>query len=290
MGATGGCHGVMWGDAILLLVGGAAGCIAPYFLRFQWIVDHSKYFMLCVFLMEAIYYQMADGGFSGSKMANTSGAITFLMTVVIAIADTFLPSNWSSNQGEGEGGNENPDQSPSETPKDAKGFLAALGNFRLFTLIFVLLVWCCLMMRGMSYGAAIGSSYHWWKDTKCLICPMFQDLFHYFTIIFTYGMYIMNDQPAPWLYFVCTIPMVVLPFISTIIAFYVHKPTKSMSDAKGIFNSLLSGALIYVGFKMFFMFQSTVSSQGMMDKLITCGVLAFGYLWMLFVCNINSMN
>lgn len=295
---------VVWGDAVLLLIGGSIGLVLAYFLRLQPLVTFSKGFIVIVFIMEAIYFALSNAIFMKSRLFNTQGAIALLMFILIAVIDMFLPAKWAASQGnkENQTNEENADQSPEEkeeTQAEAEaqeattnttGIVSDLANFRLFTLVLSILVWFCLMMRGMVSGASLGSTYKLFKESKTVINPMFQDFFHYLTLIYCNGMYILNDSPPMWFFFAITAPMVVLPFFSTFIAFYVAKPTIAMNDAIGVFNCFLAGALIYISFKMFFNHHENLAGLGMKDKFINLGIIVFAFLWKLLILNINQMN
>lgn len=308
---------VIWGDAFLILIGGALGLLLAYFLRLQILVTYSKGFIVIVFIMDSLYYAMRGSYFIESELFNTTTAISLMMFLVFAVLDAFLPSKWAANQDSStrageqsettqnenaeqrpEDNIENPDQSPAEspeqqTPKKAKslsGFVSDVVNFRLFTMILSILAWLAFMMRGMAYGASLGFNHDIYPNYKTIINPIFQDFFHYFTLIYCLGMYIMNDSPPLWMYFVLTVPMAVLPFFSTFIAYYVANPTISMSNADGVFNCFLIGILLYISFRLFFINQTNLTGMCLKDKIINLAIITIGFFWMLFVLNINQMN
>lgn len=127
---------VIWGDAFLILIGGALGLLLAYFLRLRVLVTFSKGFVVIVFMMDALYYAMRSSYFIESRLFNTTTTVSLMMFIVFAVLDAFLPAKWAASQDSSTRGGEqsettanenaeqqqednveNPDQSPAESPE-----------------------------------------------------------------------------------------------------------------------------------------------------------------------------
>lgn len=280
MAATASQSTILWATAIVVLVLNGAVMVIPIFIHSPIIQNLIKPFSTAVFMMEALFYLFPFGLYyiTGSKLSETGAVITVLFIVVFAILDTLLPDKSQGEQGA-------QDQQEDHTPEGGKPSLNNMGNFRIITAIYVVIMWITYMMDGMIFAC-------WRKgEGKDRINEIFYYIFRLPTLQYVYGMYVNNDAPPMWLYLVYMIPQAVLWPISAIISFYVHDPNGDMSNCYACFCAIFAGALLYMTFRMMYQFQQFFKDEGDTKNKIVQGVaIAVGFLWMVFVKGILSMN
>lgn len=273
---------LLWLSFILVLVVNAAALAVPIFIHSPIIQNLIKPFSTAVFMMEALFF-LFPSGMSGydSKIHQTGSIITVLFIVVFAILDIFLP-----NKNGGEEQQEQVDQQEDHKPEGGKPSLDNMGNFKIITAIYVVIMWITYMMDGIvNFADAKG-------DYKTPINPAFHWMFRFGTLQYVYGMFVNNDAPPLWLYLVYMIPQAVLWPISALIAYYAHNGVNSsMASCFHCFCAIFAGALMYMSFRMMYQFQQFFKDEGDTKNKIIQGVaIAIGFLWMIFIEGINSMN
>lgn len=273
--------GYLWLTAILVLVGNAAGLVAPIFIHSPIIQNLIKPFTCSVFLMEGIFFLLPGCTcLTGSKLANSGSAVCVLFIVVFAMLDNFLPDR---NGGQAE--NDQEENQADHKPEGGKPSLDNVGNMRYITIIYVVIAWLTYMMLGIV-------SFTYLKyEKRVYVNGAFVFFFRLATIQYVFGMYVMNDAPPLWLYLVYMIPQAVLFPISAIIAYYVNKPKTDMWKANDCFSCFMAGVFLYCGFRMMYQFQQFFKDEGdMKNKIIQAVTLAVGYLWMIFIMGIDNMG
>ncbi|KAK8865295.1 hypothetical protein M9Y10_010835 [Tritrichomonas musculus] len=268
----------LWLAVVLVLVVNAVMLIIPIFINSGVVQNLIKPFTVSVFLMEGIFYLLPAGvgGYSGSDLRDTGYMICVLFVVVFAILDNLLSS--------GKTGTENEQQEQQDS--SSKG---GSGSFNFMTLIYIVIIWITYMMIGMNLtcGLKPGKGYEY----KILINPLFVYIFRLGTIQYVYGMYVWNEGPPLWLYLVYMIPQALLWPLAALISYYHHKCTSDMGNCKMCFCAILAGALCYMGFRMMYQFQQYFKSSGDTKNKIIQGVtMAVGFLWMVFIKGIYTMN
>ena len=235
--------------------------------------------------MEALMFSYPGTFHSKYGDNQTSAIVTVLFVVFFLLLDIFLPNN----QGGGEGNGEQQDNQENAKP-DTDGKTPNVDDVKsmnFMVAINFIIIWIAYMMEGMCESA-------YWKyirDQKRVpINILFRQIFRMATLQYVYGMYAMSSNPPFWLYLVLLLPQAILYSISLIISYYVNDPTTAMYECRGCFKCILTGSLLYMGFKMLYEFQNFFRSEpDLKNKLIQGGVLALGYLWMIFVAGIDHM-
>ena len=295
--------------AIVLAVNVAVMCI-PVFIKQDRVKNLIKPFTTAIFMMEGIFFLLPNGinGYD-SRLINTGSAICVLFVVFFAMLDNFLPKAPNAKESDNNNGQEqdnvdhNVDQQsiPNEShennleqeaqeqntskPKGGKPSLDNMGNFKYLTAIYVIIMWCTYMMDGMDYFAGMKDTY----DRP--INALFVYIFRLGTLQYVYGMFVMNDEPPRWLYFLYMVPQAFLWPLSAVVAFYVDSPTSSMHTCTHCFAAIMAGALLYMGFRMMYQFQQAFKDEKETKNRIIQGVtLAIGYLWFCLVGGIWTMN
>lgn len=268
----------LWLNIVLVLVINVVMLIIPIFINSGVVQNLIKPFTTSVFLMEGIFFLLPAGvgGYSGSELRDTGYMICVLFVVVFAILDNLLSS--------GKSGTENEQQEQKES--SSKG---GSGSFNIMTLIYVIIIWITYMMIGMTLSCGMKP----YKDYeyKVLINPLFVYIFRLGTVQYVYGMYVWNEGPPLWLYLVYMIPQAILWPLAVLISYYDNHCTADMSNCKMCFCAILAGALCYMGFRMMYQFQQYFKSSGDTKNKIIQGVtMAVGFLWMVFIKGIYSMN
>ena len=303
---------LLWLCVVLVLVVNLAVMCIPVFIKQDVVKNLIKPFTTAVFMMEGIYFLLPDGiGGYDSRLPSTGSAICVLFIVVFAMLENFLPEAPNSkgsdnnNQNDQDNGNvdHNVDQQslPNETsqnssaqpqkeqntskPEGGKPSLDNMGDFKYLTAIYVVIMWCTYMMDGMDYFAGMKDGWH------RAINPLFQYIFRLGTLQYVYGMFVMNDNPPKWLYYLYMVPQACLWPIASLISFYVDSPTTSMHSCAHCFAAIFAGALLYMGFRMMYQFQQAFKDDTDTKNRIIQGVtLAVGYLWFCFIGGIATMN
>ena len=303
MPSYGDAAGVMWGKAIVTLVGNIGISFVPAFVRHPIFGMFIQPLTTIVFLMEALMFLLpVAGNFPNSEYGGyTGGLICVLFVVVCAILECFLPG--SNSTGEKGGDPNKPAQSDDqvdaskvkekptiEGPKGGKPDVHNMGNFQIFTAIVVVIMWITYLVWGIVQEASIG---RWWDsnhNAEDSINSVFETFFRFLTLQFVFGMWVMKDSPPTWLYFVYMMPLAVLNPLGMIISFYVHKPTNAMYECSSCFHAIFAGVLCYIGFRMMFTFQDRLKSEGVLkNQIIQIVILSIGFLWEVFVKGIAFM-
>ena len=295
---------LLWLCVVLVLVVNLAVMCIPVFIKQDVVRNLIKPFMTAIFMMEGIYFLLPDGiGGYDSRLINTGSAICVLFIVVFAMLENFLPEAPNSKGGDGNNNNDqengnvdhNVDQQslPNETsqqqntsqPSGGKPSLDNMGDFKYLTAIYVIIMWCTYMMDGMNFFAGMKDG---WKQP---INGLFVYIFRLGTLQYVYGMLVMHDNPPKWLYYLYMVPQAILWPLASLISFYVHKPTSSMSSCAHCFAAIFAGAILYMGFRMMYQFQQAFKDDSDTKNRIIQGVtLAVGYLWFCFIGGIWTMN
>ena len=163
-----------------------------------------------------------------------------------------------------------------------------LNSIKFMTLLFVLCMWITYLGEGITDHSS-------WRYNRFLerkvINYLFYRLFAYATYQYIYGMFVLNDNPPKWLYFFYMIPTAVLYPLSSVISYYVGQKG-SFYLCSALSWSIMFHALIsYFAFKMLFQFVNSCKEEGeLKNKIISIGVFAVGFLWLVFVKGIQTMG
>ncbi|OHS96226.1 hypothetical protein TRFO_37638 [Tritrichomonas foetus] len=289
-------QGIMWGKAVLTLVGSIGVTFIPIFIRAPIIQNLIHPLTTAVFLMEALFCLLPSSYFPDSRFGSaTGGMICVLFVVVFAMLDVFLPGSKGGDDKEEEPKQADNQEDGGEKPKGGKPSLDNVGNFTWFTAIVVGFMWITYMMVGIAEEAYYGVLWHAYKQGSAYqpydsINSIFVSFFHYATLQYVFGMWVMNDAPPMWLYLVYMLPIAILNPLSMIISFYCHRNPSSIATARSCFASFMAGILCYIGFRMMFQFQAYFKGESdMKNRIIQISVLAVGFLWMIFVIGIGLM-
>ena len=87
------------------------------------------------------------------------------------------------------------------------------------------------------------------------------------------------------------VPQAVLRPIASLISFYVHSPIGSIDTTTHCFAEIMSGAILYMGFRIIYQFQQAFKDDSdTKNRIIQVVTLAIGYLWFCFIGGIWTMN
>ena len=148
---------VLWASAIVVLVVNCGLMVVPIFIHSPIIQNLIKPFTTAIFMMEALLYLLPPGlGFADDNIEYAGSIFCVLFIVVFAILDIFL-------QGKSQGGEqEAQDQQEDHKPEGGKPSLDNMGNFKIITAVYVVIMWITYMMDGMVFFSCL----KWEKNDK----------------------------------------------------------------------------------------------------------------------------
>ena len=293
---------VMWSKAILTLAGNIGVMFVPVFFRKRFFSAIIQPLTTIIFLMEGLMFLLTEASFfDHSDLGSYTGGLICVMFVIIcAVVESFLPG--SNSTGVKGGDPSKPSQYDDDfgtlSQNPANGSLqtgkpdsAEYGNFQIFTLFVVVIMWITYLLWGIREEMSQG--FWWFRDGKFQLAninSIFSTLFRFATLQFVFGMWVIKDSPPNWLYFFYMVPLAVLNPLGMIVSFYVHRNDDAIYEASSVFDAMFAGILCYIGFRMMFTFQDQLKQTGWMrDKITQMVVLSVGFLWEVFINGVEWM-
>lgn len=162
-----------------------------------------------------------------------------------------------------------------------------LNSFKFMTAIFVLTMWIKFATEGIAEHCDLR-----YYSYKKLINDAFFNFFSLATIQYVYGLFVLKDDPPKWLYFLYMVPQAVLYPLCSIISYYVAQ--NNYNNDQYIYNwnsSILVAFSLYYSFKMLHQFiQECKGENELKSKIFNIVMFAVGFLWLVFVRGIKTMN
>lgn len=276
----------LWVSCIFVLIANLAVMIALYLYQPPVLKKFSHTFITSIFLIEAFYF-LSGFYFQNSRLTDTGYVIVSLFVLFWAILDIFLggsSNNTNENNQENENNeqNDNAENNDNENPTNDNKF--DVHNFDFLTAIFAVIMWVTYMAHGMFYFNDMKGA------NEGVLQMFFYFVFHYATLQFVYGMFIINQGVSKLFYLIYMTPQAVLWPLASIISYYVNQkdPTR-LNECYYCFKAIMMATLLYYGFKMFYQSPKYVDGDAK-NKAFNFIFLLLGIVWCSLVNAIGNIN
>lgn len=270
----------LWVTCIFVLLANLAVMITLYLYQIPLLKKLSHPLIISIFLAETLKLVSYESLYQDSRLENTKEMLVTLIIFCWVILDIFLPNskgNSNEENNEENEGNNNDNENVENNDTSAKKI--DLKNFDFSTALFAVIMWITYMMNGMVYFNFIRNLLDLREREIPTLQKFFYFVFHFATLQFVYGTYVLNQNVSKLFYLIYMIPQALLWPIASIISYYVHQENiVRMMECHSVFNAFMAGTLLYSVFKIYYQYPEYVKDENK-NKGFHIIFLIIGFVW-----------